>query len=218
MHRSMKRGFTLVELLVVIAIIGILVGLLLPAVQAAREAARRMQCRNNLKQIALAMMNYESATKKFPALGVLLRGQRPGDLYYGWPIAVLPYEEQTAVTTPYWPDVAHWGKWQIAIPWNEAISGSRLSGDATVDAWMRQYWSTDIPSHMCPSDPGPQTRAESPSLLNYKACVGDDYGRNHWSNPTWAHTTRFKPGCVSVRSLVVDVGVDRRYLQHRSIG
>ena len=63
---SSRKGFTLVELLVVIAIIGVLVGLLLPAVQAAREAARRMTCSNNLKQIGLAMMNYEAATKRIP--------------------------------------------------------------------------------------------------------------------------------------------------------
>jgi prepilin-type N-terminal cleavage/methylation domain-containing protein len=85
-----RHGFTLVELLVVIAIIGILVGLLLPAVQAAREAARRMQCGNNVKQLGLALHNYESANKRMPA------GRSPS-VNLSTFAALMPYLEQPAI-------------------------------------------------------------------------------------------------------------------------
>jgi prepilin-type N-terminal cleavage/methylation domain-containing protein/prepilin-type processing-associated H-X9-DG protein len=105
MGHKIRKGFTLVELLVVIAIIGILVGLLLPAVQAAREAARRMQCSNNLKQLGLALHNYESAFKRIP---VAIWSENPlrntngtsnrfDDDGYGWLTSILPYVEQNAL-------------------------------------------------------------------------------------------------------------------------
>ena len=67
-HHLRQRAFTLVELLVVIAIIGILVALLLPAIQAAREAARRVQCQNHIKNLTLAVLNYENQKKALPPL------------------------------------------------------------------------------------------------------------------------------------------------------
>ncbi len=94
-----RGGFTLVELLVVIAIIGILIALLLPAVQAAREAARRSQCINNMKQIGLALHNYESSTKTFPPAVMWGNGvgipQRPW--HHTWISMILPYMEQQAL-------------------------------------------------------------------------------------------------------------------------
>ena len=91
--RYTRSGFTLVELLVVITIIGILIALLLPAVQAAREAARRMQCANNIKQVALALHTYESAKSCFPP-GLIW--DCPGSRCYvwGWSAYTLPYMEQ----------------------------------------------------------------------------------------------------------------------------
>ncbi|MEM8717044.1 MAG: DUF1559 domain-containing protein, partial [Cyanobacteria bacterium P01_G01_bin.4] len=103
-----RSAFTLVELLVVIAIIGILVGLLLPAVQAAREAARRMSCTNNLKQIGLALLNYESAHRAFPAQSSAPGPGRQHVAVRGsWFTAALPFVEQAGLYRSFDP-TAHW--------------------------------------------------------------------------------------------------------------
>ncbi|MDX2035346.1 MAG: DUF1559 domain-containing protein [Isosphaeraceae bacterium] len=88
--RRLRSGFTLIELLVVIAIIAVLIALLLPAVQAAREAARRIQCTNNIRQVALAMQNYHSSSGSLPP-------GRKGCCWGTWQAFVLPYLEQNSM-------------------------------------------------------------------------------------------------------------------------
>ena len=132
--RSRRQcGFTLVELLVVIAIIGILVSLLLPAVQAAREAARRAQCSNNLRQIGLALLNYESSHRALPA-GTWIDFWRPdncggdcrGTSFY---ISVLPFFEEGALEELY--DYRGWNGW-LGLP---SEVQSRLS-DARIGVYV----------------------------------------------------------------------------------
>ena len=109
--KSRRIGFTLVELLVVIAIIGILIGMLLPAVQQVREAARRTQCANNSRQLALAILNYESANQRFPPAinsessrgrldaGPVIENPSQADdgVQQGWGFFILPFLEQNAL-------------------------------------------------------------------------------------------------------------------------
>lgn len=112
-----QRGFTLIELLVVIAIIAILIALLLPAVQQAREAARRSTCKNNLKQLGIAMHNYHDRYNTFPMGNRYTAGSYPRrdtthENSWGWPLFILPdidggniYEAMDINALPYTPDV-----------------------------------------------------------------------------------------------------------------
>ena len=148
------RGFTLVELLVVIAIIGILVGLLLPAVQAAREAARRMQCSNNLKQIGLSLLNYESANKKLP----------PGD---GIEIPVTRGEIPQASSHAYILPYLEAGNSYSTFDFSYQVNGNNRNSQARIQV---------IPSYNCPSDPAPNRSIVAGIIdagaTNYMQCLG----------------------------------------------
>ena len=129
-----RSAFTLVELLVVIAIIGILVALLLPAVQKARDAARRVQCQNNIKNLGLALLNYESANRELPPSSVWPFETRPGDrsnveLGPNWVILILPNMEEQAL----------YDSMDLEQPINSTINEIARS--------------KSIPTMICPSDP-----------------------------------------------------------------
>jgi len=145
MNTPHRRGFTLVELLVVIAIIGILVALLLPAIQAAREAARRTQCRNNMKQIALAFQNYHDTHHQFPAYNYPVVNTSDWNSH-GALTMILPYiEEQVVYDTV-----------DFNVAW-----------DASANATARY---TKIASFLCPSAIEFPDRRFAPS--NYAVCGG----------------------------------------------
>jgi len=164
--RRQQIGFTLVELLVVIAIIGVLIALLLPAVQAAREAARRAQCANNLKQIGLGVLNYESAKKVLPPGNVLGAAGYTGSstqVYTGWTREIMPYAENSQLKQLYNPAVVV----------------------TAADPGAKAFRETQVTMYTCPSDfqfeleaphsgPGAGTILFMPG--SYRGCAGRGNG------------------------------------------
>ncbi len=129
--RRTKLGFTLVELLVVIAIIGILVGLLLPAVQAAREAARRTQCTNNVKNLALATVSFETNKKQYPGYQAVFAptsGSSPTQKVGSWVVSLLPMLEQQALRDRWDDQTLNLGWYGTAAPtsYNSSSTGANI--------------------------------------------------------------------------------------------
>jgi prepilin-type N-terminal cleavage/methylation domain-containing protein len=170
MRKADRRAFTLIELLVVIAIIAVLIALLLPAVQQARESARRTQCKNNFKQLGIALHNYHDTFLVFPPgelnfIGADLRTPPYGGARSCWMQQILPYIDQTALYGTFSASVTS-GAYAFQWPGHETV----------------------IPALMCPSDAvspktitaGAATPAASQGFSgNYVLCAGStDYGAN----------------------------------------
>lgn len=179
-----SSGFTLVELLVVIAIIGVLVALLLPAVQAAREAARRSQCTNNLRQLSLGCINYESSHKIFPAAAAIrikypgeesydinsevMRINREGFRGHSWMVEILPYIEQQSL----------FDQWDLdySVMHNINVLGFPI---------------VDIPGFYCPSRRSGVVGDQNLMMLDPSFMSGGtDYGASYGAGNCWTNTTR----------------------------
>jgi prepilin-type N-terminal cleavage/methylation domain-containing protein/prepilin-type processing-associated H-X9-DG protein len=194
-----RRAFTLVELLVVIAIIGILVALLLPAIQAAREAARRTQCKNQLKQMGLAMQNHVSAQRTFPSGGAKIypfiedyvtNGQQPlgpDKQGLGWAFQILPYLEEGAIH-----GITKQADIQgQAIPLYVCPSRRSVSSAKTASVFLIDYASAQPCTVQCPPgsvgcpDPPPKydpTLTQSITPANYEINLFSIWGGKNWNN------------------------------------
>ncbi len=159
MRPRVRIGFTLIELLVVITVISILIALLVPAVQKVREAAARLQCTNNIKQIALASHNYHDANKKLP---YAVADRQPGEWTDTWVtglIQILPYLEQDAV----------------AKRWNPRLPRHDSSTEVTLGYSNNSLQKMLIPTYTCPSMTPPTGAlggAENRAYCSYLYCAG----------------------------------------------
>ncbi len=149
LRKQRRVGFTLIELLVVIAIIAVLVALLLPAVQQAREAARRAQCKNNLKQLGIAVQGYLETTNKFPIASMGNGANCGSQSGYVWLRYLLPYIDQLT----------------LAEQWNENICYAVGTNNALLQG-------PPINGLLCPSDPASRTWNNTPNY-NYAVNLGN---------------------------------------------
>jgi len=152
-----RRGFTLIELLVVIAIIAILIALLLPAVQQAREAARRSTCKNNLKQIGLALHNYHDTFGTFPPATIRRQGATTE-----WETSMISWQARILASMDQAPLYNQ-------IDWS--IEPGRTGTNATA-------MNNELPAYRCPSDPGNRgtTGQSGYGPTNYVTCTADSGG------------------------------------------
>ncbi|MGQ0635574.1 MAG: DUF1559 family PulG-like putative transporter [Planctomycetaceae bacterium] len=143
-----RRGFTLIELLVVIAIIAVLIALLLPAVQQAREAARRTQCKNNLKQIGLAVHNYVDTHNVLPPGWFIMQSQTAGNppQGWGWFTMILPFIDQAPLYSSLNPG---------------PVTLEQAASTATGQALL----ASSLPVAQCPTDIGPQPHTSKPFTM-----------------------------------------------------
>lgn len=186
-----RRGFTLIELLVVIAIIAILIALLLPAVQQAREAARRTQCRNNLKQIGLALHNYHDVFGVFPYGSNDNWGWDPSTVSsrcaWNWRVFILPYIDQAPLynqISPYFICVSD-------SDWNDTTAGFKntpVFGLTTIQK-------TVIPAYLCPTDSAPSVVTGRASYYTNGVAVGARSNYYGSSGPSGATGCGFFAAC-----------------------
>ncbi len=188
MRQVKKRGFTLIELLVVIAIIAVLIALLLPAVQQARESARRTQCKNNLKQIGLAIHTYHDTHIRFPGNGM------QNGWGHNWIVSILPFADQAAL----------YNNWVFDGPdsgWHDGYGSANA----------KNYENKQIAWMICPSNPIPTTMSRfgppclpAPSYMgvmgaaplgNYQPANGTDFS---WAVGDWGIVS--KAGLITMNS------------------